>query len=198
MEELQIVYIDDQFDDDLERYLNEEYTNPEYKKVYSEIPFVPGRGYESLIQNPDIKSANIIFIDSRLFEDGRVTAGKFTGEEFKIILKKYYPFIEVIVITQNEPELEMGTISKYNARCGKSATIYYAEILPTHINKVIQNLKIYRKIAKKLQENNNWEIALKEKILNSLNGVSTYDELTKTDIDNLIKSFKEIQEKIDD
>ena len=198
MEKLSIVYVDDDFESGLERYLDVEYTNPDYEKVYSEIKFNPDDGYESLIRNPYVQSANIIFIDSKLFTNGTVTAGKFTGEEFKIILKKYYPFIEVIVITQNEPDIEMGTISKFNSQSGKSPTEYYTECLPIHIEKAIKNLKIYRNIADKLQENNNWEEALKEKILNSLNGVGIYDELTKTDIDNLISAFKEIQEKIDD
>jgi hypothetical protein len=196
MQELKIVYIDDQLDYSLERYLDEEYSNAEYSIVYSEVLFNPEYGYESLIRLPDIKSANIIFIDSRLFENGRVTAGKFSGEEFKIILKKYYPFIEVIVITQNEPDPELGTISKYNPNCGKSAFEYYNDILPHYISEAIRNLKIYRKIAEKLHSNENWESVLKEKILNSLNGVETYDELTKTDIDNLINMFKDIQGKI--
>lgn len=196
MEELKIVYIDDQLDYSLERYLDKEYSNPEYSILYSEVLFKPECGYESLIRHPDVRSANIIFIDSRLFENGRVTAGKFSGEEFKIILKKYYPFIEVIVITQNEPDPELGTISKYNFNCGKSAFEYYNDILPHYISDAIRNLKIYRKIAEKLHGNDNWENVLKEKILNSLNGVETYDELTKTDIDNLINAFKDIQEEI--
>lgn len=197
METLNIMYIDDQMDSDLERYLDKEYSNADYIKEYSEIHFNPELGYESLIRNPLVQSANIIFIDSKLFTNGKVTASKFTGEEFKIILKKYYPFIEVIVITQNDPDLEIGTISKYNSQSGKSASEYYGEILPAHIEKAIQNLKTYRKIAEKLQRNNNWEAALKEKIINSLNGVMVYDELTKMDIDTLISTFKELQEKID-
>lgn len=45
-------------------------------------------GYESLINNTEVRTANIIFIDSKLFEN-RNTNGKFTGEEFKIILKTF-------------------------------------------------------------------------------------------------------------
>jgi len=195
MEELHIVYIDDRPESGLERYLDEEYSKTEYVTMYAEIIFAPELGYESLIRDPIVQTANIIFIDSKLFENGNISVGKFSGEEFKIILKKFYPFIEVIVITQNEPDAEMGTIHKYSSFSGNSASEYYAANLPQHIDKAIENLKIYRKIAEKLQENSNWEKALKEKIINSLNGVGTYDELTKSDVDNLIRTFKDLQEK---
>lgn len=198
MEKFNILYIDDSPEAGLERYLDEEYTNSEYETEYAEITFNPNNGYESLIREPKVQSANIIFIDSRLFENRTVSAGKFSGEEFKIILKKYYPFIEVIVITQNEADPNVGTISKYDSNCGKTASEYYAEHLPRYINMAIQNILVYRRLAEKLEVNNNWETILKEKIINSLNGVGTYDELTKADIDILISAFKEIQEKIDD
>lgn len=197
MEKFNILYIDDAPESGLERYLDTEYTNSEYETEYSEIIFNPDKGYESLIRNPRVQSANIIFIDSRLFENRTVVYGKFSGEEFKIILKKYYPFIEVIVITQNEADPLVGTISKYDPNCGKSASEYYSEHLPAYIEKAIENILVYRRLAEKLEVNNNWEATLKEKIINSLNGVGTYDELTKADIDKLISAFKDIKEKID-
>lgn len=197
MEKFNILYIDDSPDPGLERYLDEEYANLEYEIEYSEIIFRPDDGYESLIRNSKVQSANIIFIDSRLFINRKVGVGKFSGEEFKIILKKYYPFIEVIVITQNEVDPTIGTISKYDSNCGKTASEYYGEHLPPYIEKAIQNILVYRRLAEKLEDNTNWETTLKEKIINSLNGVGIYDELTKADIDSLINAFKEIQEKID-
>jgi len=101
METLKLLYIDDHPETSLSKYLDK-YKSPSCEIEYSDIEFKPDEGYESLINNSDVKSANIIFIDSKLFENRNAIAGKFTGEEFKIILKKYFPFIEVIVITQNE------------------------------------------------------------------------------------------------
>lgn len=196
MEKFNILYIDDSLESGLERYLDTEYTSDEYETEYSEITFDPNNGYESLIRNPKVQVANIIFIDSRLFENRSVASGKFSGEEFKIILKKYYPFIEVIVISQNETDPRVGTIAKYDSNFGKTASEYYAENLPAYIEKAIENILVYRRIAEKLENNENWQEILKEKIINSLNGVGTYDELTKADIDNLISTFKQIQEKI--
>lgn len=192
-----ILYIDDSPASELERYLDKEYTHSEYVTVYSGIIFNPDDGYESLIRNPKVQSANIIFIDSKLFVHQKVTSGKFSGEEFKIILKKYYPFIEVIVISQNGDDPSVNIISKHDPSSGKTASEYYAEKLPNYIENAIENILVYRRLAEKLEDNNNWEVTLKEKIVNSLNGVGVYDELSKSDIDALISSFKEVQEKID-
>ncbi|MNW32563.1 hypothetical protein D3C74_95080 [compost metagenome] len=192
-----ILYIDDSPELGLSRYLDSEYSNEEHETDYYEITFNPEEGYESLIRDPKVQSANIIFIDSRLFENRKVASGKFSGEEFKIILKKYYPFIEVIVISQNGADPSVNTISKYDPNRGETASAYYAEHLPSYIEKAIENILVYRRLAEKLEVNTNWESTLKEKIINSLKGVGKYDELNKSDIDALINTFKEIQEKID-
>lgn len=192
-----ILYIDDSPELGLSRYLDTEYSNEQHETNYYEITFNPEEGYESLIRDPKVQSANIIFIDSRLFENRKVASGKFSGEEFKIILKKYYPFIEVIVISQNGADPSVNTISKYDPNRGESASAYYTEHLPLYIEKAIENILVYRRLAEKLEVNTNWESTLKEKIINSLNGVGKYDELNKSDIDALINTFKEIQEKID-
>ena len=91
MENLKIIYIDDYPETSLSKYLVK-YKNSSCNVESLDIKFNPDAGYESLINNSDVKSANIIFIDSKLFENRTAIAGKFTGEEFKIILKKYFPF----------------------------------------------------------------------------------------------------------
>ena len=45
--------------------------------------------------------------------------------------------------------------------------------------------------------NDNWGTIIREKVINSLEGIDTYDELTKTDIDNLIEAFKEVERQIE-
>ena len=124
--------------------------------------------------------------------------GKFTGEEFKIILKKYFPYIEVIVITQNEIDKDFETISKYDSRCGLNPEQYYGDRLQAILERLIKSILEYRKIASLMENNSSWETCLIEKINNSLMGCATYDELTKKDIDNIIIAFKELQEKMDD
>lgn len=192
MEKISILYIDDGPDSELAKYLYY-FSHPDYEISYSEIIFKTSDGYDSLIHSPKVRSANIIFIDSRLFENHNAGEHKFSGEELKIILKKFFPFIEVIVITQNDPDSTVGMLAKFNSRCTGTAAEYYAEHLPPILNSSINNIAVYRRLANQLKSNENWETTLKEKIINSLQGISTYDELTKTDINQLISAFKEIQ-----
>lgn len=193
MREINIVYIDDKPDPSLSRYLDTEFSSDQFSKVYEEIPFNPADGYESLMKNPLVQTANIVVIDSMLFENSGTASGKFSGEEFKIILKKYYPFIEVIVITQNEPETTMGTISKYSKTPDISASEYYGRVLPELIHNAYSNIEKYRAIADKLNDNSALDKYLVEKVMNSLDGISVYDELTKSDIDSLIAAFQKIE-----
>lgn len=197
MDKYSLVYIDDNPETELTKYLDEEFHSDKFEIACSEIIFKPEEGYESLLSNSKVRGANIILIDSRLFENKTVTGAKFTGEEFKLVLKKFFPFIEVIVITQNETDSEIMKIAKYDKSLGKSAFEYYESKLPEIINSAVANIHQYWLLAKLVKENDSWEDVLKDKIMATLKGTNTYDNLTKTDIDNLVSAFKEIQESID-
>lgn len=196
MEKIKILYIDDTPDITLSRFLDE-YTQCDYEFTFSDIEFIPENGYDSLINNPEVRSANIIFIDSRLFDNRTAIEGKFTGEEFKMILKKYFPFIEVIVITQNNITEGYETVSKYIPGNTETARDYYSKVIPLKIEVAVKNIYESRLIAIEMRKNTEWESVLIEKITNSLNGCGAYDELTKGDINEAISLFREIQEKID-
>lgn len=196
MDTLKIMYIDDNPEPALARYLDE-YHSDSCTFAYSNIIFKPEDGYESLINNPAVTSSNIIFIDSRLFENRTATTGKFTGEEFKVILKKYYPFIEVIVVTQNDISEGYATISKYDSKSGKSSKEYYNEKLPQIIEQAVKNIFEARMIAQVMESNASWEKVMMEKITNSISGQGQFDELSKSDIDEVIGLFKALQEKVD-
>lgn len=91
MDKYSLVYIDDNPETSLTRYLDEEFQGENYEIVCSEIIFKPEDGYESLLFDQRVSSANIILIDSWLFENRTAANVKFTGEEFKLILKKLFP-----------------------------------------------------------------------------------------------------------
>lgn len=198
MERIKIRYIDDDMDTNISKYLVENYVSPRYLKEYAEIPFSSDKGYENLINDVNIKDANIILIDSKLFENDRAATGKFTGEEFKMILKKLFPFIEVIVITQNEQEQEYGTVQKFRGGSAESPLDYYASRLKPALDSAVNSIYIYRNIASKLKENDGLDKVLIERIIGSLDGLGEYDELTTKDIDELISSFKELQRDLDE
>lgn len=194
---LKILYIDDSPEPALAKYLDK-YKSTTCEFDYSDIRFNPDEGYERLINDSEVTSSNIIFVDSRLFENRNATTGKFTGEEFKIILKKYFPFIEVIVITQNDVEEGYETISKYDSKSGQTSDEYYGEIIPPILEQAVRNIFEFRKIASEMEKNTRWEKVMIEKIINSINGQGIFDELTKNDIDEVIRMFQELQEKIDE
>ncbi len=196
-ETIKIVYVDDAPEPDLSKYLDS-FTHNNCKIAHEDVVFDPDKGYESLINDMRIRTANIILIDSKLFENRSSVAGKFTGEQFKMILRKHFPFIEVIVVTQNDIEEGYNKIPKYKYSPSESSLDYYHRILPEVLNTLIKNILEYRMIAENLQDNKALEQVLVEKIKNSLNGIDLYDELTKTDIDNFVKVFKEVQEALGD
>lgn len=79
---MKILYIDDNPEPALAKYLDR-YQSPMCAFEYSDIRFNPDEGYESLINNPEVKSANIIFIDSRLFENRTATTGNSREKSLK-------------------------------------------------------------------------------------------------------------------
>lgn len=195
MDKINVVYIDDMPDTHLEKYFDKYYKNENYEICYNSVLFDSNDGYESLLNNPVIQSANIIFIDSILFENRSVTAGKFTGEEFKMVLNKFFPFIQIIVITQNEKNPDIDMLAKYNPNGGfKTPIEYYESIIPSCMDVSIKLIKQYRVLASRISDNDSWEKLLKERVLGTLNGTGEYDCLSKRDIDELICAFKEIEE----
>ena len=196
MDKFSVVYIDDNPYTELTRYLDKDFHGENYEIICSEIIFKPEDGYESLLTNPKVRSANIIFIDSRLFENRTATKEKFTGEEFQLVLKKFFPFIEVVVITQNGIDGEIRKIAKYDKTLGNSAVEYYSLKLPDIINTAVANIRQYWLLADLIRNNDSWEDVLKDKIMATLKGTNTYDMLTKADIDKLVSAFKEIQESL--
>ena len=198
MEKYSLVYIDDKPEAALTKFLDKEFRSTHYEIECSEVIFRPEEGYESLLSDPKVRTANIVLIDSWLFENRTATGGKFTGEEFKLVLKKFFPFIEVIVITQNGTETEITKVAKYDKSCGKTASGYYSAVLPKYLDAAVANIHQYRLIAELINKNDSWEEVIKDKVIDTLKGKNTYDELTKTDIDTLIQAFKEIQESLDE
>lgn len=113
------------------------------------------------------------------------------------LLQKFYPFIEVVVITQNgkDPDIDMLGKFKYET-ANKNAQQYYAIEIPKSIDNAMKRIKQYRVLVSRIDQNDSWEKLLKEKVLETLNGSNKYDSLSKNDIDELVNAFKLIQEKL--
>lgn len=196
MTSINLVYIDDNIDANISSYLDN--LKDKYEDVsidYKEMTFIPENGYKSLLNEQLVNSANIIVIDDRLYEDRNATNGKVSGEELKLVLRKYLPYIETIVITQNEAEKTKGTIPKYKSDVYHHQTPeqFYDEFLKPAIDKAIESVNTFRKLLEGFEQNGNWEIIIREKVIDSLEGSEKYESLSKSDIDDLISAFKDFE-----
>lgn len=190
-ERINLVYIDDDRDEAISAYLEDDYRNNKYEVKYQEIEFEGNRGYEDLLDSPEVASANVILIDSRLFENDSIKCkGKFSGEEFRMLLRKVFPFIEVLVISQNGENRDFEIIPKYRGGSSETSKEYYDRVLKNKIDESIDRVITFRNISKKLKDNKGIEKFLVEKAVDSLNGISDYEDLSKEDIDKLITAFQ--------
>lgn len=198
MELINMLYVDDKIDLYVSKYLNS-YTNDKAQYRYSELKFENKYSYEDLLKNGEIQKADILFLDSMLFENGTVEDNKISGEELGLIIKKFFPFKEIIVITQCQEKMGYSTLKKYNSNtytCDVDS--FFQNTWNNEIASVTQNIILNRNILKNIHSKNYVEKLLFEKMENSISGISNYDNLTKMDIDNLIKAFEEMRKNYEE
>ena len=146
--DIKLTYIDDKLDPLLVDYL---YTISEKEHIfeYDEYNFDSSKdSYQSLLENTNIASSDIIIVDSKLFENEFADSkSKFTGQELKIIYAIANPFIKIIVITQNNNLSKYGVIKKFatsrecSGREQEEANKYYDHVLRKEIETLIKNVK---------------------------------------------------------
>ncbi|EUB24361.1 hypothetical protein HMPREF1514_0916 [Streptococcus sp. AS20] len=203
MEKIKIVYIDDNPDPLLAQFLDEKFeVNIGVEKEYGDIIFGDSQTYVDLLSNPEVREANIILIDSRLFENNKASE-LLTGEQFKLILKKLLPFIEVVVISQKPIEEGYTTVKKYTSEGIRNyeenkelALEYYDKNLSPILNKLIKHILEYRKVLKNIENSKAIDQILIDRIQNSVVGSELYDELKQEDLNQIISSFIKLEELI--
>lgn len=193
---IRIVYIDDNPEPKLTKYLDGPFST-DYSIDSKEVIFFPDDGYRSLLVDSRVKEANIAVIDSKLFENRVPRDGFFTGEEFLIVLRKLFPFIETIIVSQNDLTPGIEYVKKYEYSTDLTAEEYYDRFLKNHIISAIDNIRRYRYLADLVKDNDSWDELLKDKVLRTLNGYDEYDDLKKEDLDSIISAFRRIQEALD-
>lgn len=197
--ELLLTYIDDKPDTFLSGYLNKKYTNFQNIHInYEMLKFRDGDTYENLFNNSRIRESHIILIDSKLFENRQGGLNKkYSGEEFKAIARKIIPYVNVLVITQNDIEQNSNTIKKYCYDEKKCHFEYYDENLKPLLDSICKDIITLRKGVESLYETKNVNEFLFQKIESSLNkGEDIYDALNKSDIDELVQEFQKIERLI--
>ena len=192
-EKICLVYIDDDREEAVSHYLAEEYVNELCDIEYLEEDFIPGNGYEGLLKKETVKAANVIIIDTKLFENDSIKySGKFSGEEFRMVLRRVFPYIEVLVISQNGESEEYDIIPKYRSGSASTADEHYAHVLKDKVDEAIRRVVTFRNISKKLENNKEIDKVLVERTVGSLRGIEEYQHLSKSDIDKLIETFEHI------
>ena len=192
-----VLYIDDSIDPNLSRYLDEYCSNADTSDlIYAEEPFLKGDTYEQLLRKESVRTANVVLIDSKLFEEADLGSGMFTGEEFRVILNKLFPYIEVIVISQNILPITQGVVEKCKKfKNYEEIKAYYDEKLLAKLNERVDIVRETRQIVARLGNEKSIDQALVEKLNRAVNGTNEYDELKVSDIDRIVQAFQELIEK---
>lgn len=189
--------MDDNTDAYISEYLCEQYMSDGVAIEYSERVFKSEDSYETLLNDKDLHSADVIIIDSILFENANFSNEKLVGEEFEVILKKVFPFKEVIVVSQNDSDEEFAIIKKYDSSSKIDKKIFFKENWKPILDKSISKVKLYRRIMKRIEEKNYVERYFLEEMQQSLVGETGYDKLTVADIDKLIAIFESVRKEYD-
>ena len=195
---IKLIYVDDKLDPLLVEYLYD-FRKDDTIIAYNEIEFdSSSRDYESLLTDNRVLESDIIVIDSKLFENEYAESGsKFTGQEFKLVLRILNPFIKVIVITQNKNLENYGVLNKFATSKVKgsqeNANDFYNKSLKPAMEEAIKEIVEMRRIGKELELNKGaYEGSLiVEKTQNLLNKITSYRELTDEKIDELIDIIKQ-------
>lgn len=197
-ETINMMYVDDLIDRGISKCLDK-YQSEKVEIKYIEIEFNAEYNYKKLIEEVQNNNINILVIDSALYLESS-EAERFTGEQFKVILKKFLPYVETIVISQNKQENTYDIMKKYNkdeVNSKETISEYYTRELYYIINKKIDEILMGREVLTRLKEEKTIDNILLEKISLSLNGEEKYSELKSEDVQNLINSFKELKRLVD-
>lgn len=197
MEEIKILYVDDNHDDGLSKYLEQDYKNENSKIISDEYKFnIDDDNYLTLLENKKIQESDIIIIDSKLFEDSKVQDEKITGEDLSIILQNSFCYKRFIVITQNDYSEQLGFCPKWNSMLEKDYKIFYEKNLKPKLDKSVEEILVMHKFLDKLKAKESIDKILIDKMKNKMSGIYEYDNLTKKDIDDIASLFNDIKDSL--
>lgn len=198
MTTINFLYIDDKIDPHVTNYMKNIKINNVIFDV-NQYKFIPKTDdYRTLLQNQKVLDADLIFIDSMLFENANVGDVKIAGEEIQLIFQKIFPYKEVLVISQNGNDETKGIISKLRTKDIQNYEEFFENNWKPKITDLVNKIIATRNIFMQLKLNNNIENLIKEKIQNTIQSISKYEDLEKTDIDECISLFNEIKEAINE
>ena len=203
--EIKICYVDDNLDPFLVGYLDKYVCNsPDYKYVEYEVS--PSLSYNDLLMDETINMSDILIIDSRLFEEVEYTENTLTGEELRFIIRKVFPYKEVLVISQNDTnEYDIESKFKPSSPLADSsfemyeeeASQFYNERLLPKIIDSRRSIEATKNILNRISNKGYMSSSmLLEQIRDTIDGDNIYTELSKEDIDSLIDNFTKLRQEL--
>ncbi|MEG0256091.1 Mu-like prophage major head subunit gpT family protein [Vagococcus sp.] len=199
-ETVKICYVDDNQDLVLSEYLmgfSEQESNVLYD--YTEHRFTRKDNYQTLLDNESLNEADIVVIDSWLFNSSEFQGEKLTGEQFKIVLRKIFPYKKTIVISQNQISDDSLTISKYRtSNVEQKSNEYYDEILKPLLEKYTKECIEERYLINTIAHSGTIDSVLVSKIEKNVEGLNDDTLIKKADLDKLIDLFQEVKGNYDD
>ena len=210
--EISIVYIDDEPDPYLTRYLAEEFDNKifsndklnppqEVRLFYKECKYNPSKSYRTIFEDCRIKNADVIIADHRLYADDGLNAHKFSGSQFFLLAKLLLRHAEVLIITQEKERAGELVLRKYESTDSgdyNDAKEFYNKKLREKVNSAIRRVIEERFICSEVSKNTEIEEVLKDRVNQMALKVESYSELSASDIDRLVQDFKVIKGMIND
>ncbi len=156
----------------------EDLCSPEYTEYsYKNVPQLLGR-------NKAINQKIVAFMDTMLDE---IEKKKFSPQK-----------LSISGILENIKANWMRDYASLQINFSEDANQYYQENLAPLLDNAINEVLDFQKLANDLKQSSDVGKLLIDKVLNSLQGDDSYDPLTKSDIDNLISSFKELKNAFGD
>ena len=203
--EIKICYVDDNLDPFLVGYLDKYVCNsPDYKYVEYEVS--PSLSYNDLLMDETINMSDILIIDSRLFEEVEYTENTLTGEELRFIIRKVFPYKEVLVISQNDTnEYDIESKFKPSSPLADSsfemyeeeASQFYNERLLPKIIDSRRSIEATKNILNRISNKGYMSSSmLLEQIRDTIDGDNIYTELSKEDSDSLIDNFTKLRKEL--
>ena len=207
-----VLYIDDIPDNYLSLYLadlsyrglrilDEDGSPIEATLEYNQLTYSNTEKALYLLDNEEVRKADLIIIDYKLFEDQSANENNLTGSIFRLIFRLVYPYKQVFVLSQHDDLSGKDVFKKCKPSSNGSGSFqeandYYDSHLKPAIEKALINIKIWRNDTEELGDTPDIDRVLFERIQSSLGGSALYVDLSDRKIDELIKKFSSVRNEL--
>ncbi len=184
---IKVCYLDDDHDSPLTNFLK----SKDHLFAYEEIGMDGCNSIESIISKIDEKSPDILVIDSQLYDNADASF-KITGQELELFLFNNKPFIQTIIISQNDDTESINYVKKCKTREQKNANEYYEDNLMPIISFLVFKVNRMIKINVRFSKNEIYSKWTRDMVETKLSNNDFYN-ISDNKIDELIELIKGLE-----